>query len=99
MSTINLNKHTKTQSNSFINSNPYSDIQPRSTSQTEQSEKIPTRCLDRAYWISLLESSSLNDEDKLLVRLRKIDRLPWKEVQAQFNRKCGTEAQQGKLQM
>ncbi|KAI1003893.1 hypothetical protein K3495_g4316 [Podosphaera aphanis] len=51
------------------------------------------------YWEQLVQSPHLNDEDKLLVRLRGIEKLPWKLIQENFNRERETEMKQPALQM
>ncbi|CAD6501515.1 BgTH12-01767 [Blumeria graminis f. sp. triticale] len=54
---------------------------------------------DRSYWQNLVKSPHLTEEERLLVRLKGIEGLPWKDIQAKFNEKMGTYVEQAALQM
>ncbi|SZF01887.1 unnamed protein product [Blumeria hordei] len=54
---------------------------------------------DRTYWQNLVKSPHLTEEERLLVRLKGIEGLPWKDIQANFNEKTGTYVEQAALQM
>lgn len=54
---------------------------------------------DNAYWQRVYESPGLRDDDRLLVKLKGIDDLPWKIIQAKFNSAKCKKMRQPALQM
>ncbi|KAI0996962.1 hypothetical protein K3495_g11221 [Podosphaera aphanis] len=54
---------------------------------------------DEAYWQRLLHSPHLNDEEKLLINLRIIEGLSWKDIEIAFNMERGTDMKRAALRM
>lgn len=67
--------------------------------KTRQASSRAKKEEDRSFWLGLISSPRLNDEEKLLVRLRKLDGLPWKEVLHRYNLECHRQYRSGVLEM
>lgn len=54
---------------------------------------------DRDFCVGLTLSPRLNDEEKVLVRLRKLEGLSWKEVLRRYNQECRRQYRPEVLEM
>lgn len=76
-------------------------LYPRNNVNKKGSQKMGTgrSSHHRGYWEELLVSSRLNEEEKSLVQMRQIEKLPWKEVLTRYNNMWGRDLQQSALLM
>lgn len=74
--------------------------QPRNQNRrTKKNGSRKNKNRDYAYWLRVFESPVLRDEDRLLVKLKGIDNLSWKTIQAKFNSTKCKKMRQPALQM